>query len=116
MALSAGFAQAVTYFTAAYVVFTHTHIRVSTTVQTNLKNVSSRYPLTHSILSPLPVLASGEEKTDILLRGPGNEALLASLPEEQRAALRKAIAERINADIAAGVAVGNEALVLVVRK
>lgn len=57
-----------------------------------------------------------EEKAEILLRGPGHKTQLASMTEEQRVALRKAVIDRLNADMAAGIGMNHEALVLVVRK
>ena len=96
MALKAGFSQAVTFFTSTSVPI---FICVSLT-----------------FLSPMPVLLPAEEKVEMLLCGPGNEAQLASMTEQQRTDLRKAIAEHIRADIARGVPLNHEALVLVVRK
>lgn len=64
----------------------------------------------------MPVLLPVEEKVEMLLCGPGPEAQLAAMTEQQRADLRKAMAEHIRADIARGVALNHDALVLVVRK
>ena len=62
------------------------------------------------------MLLSGEAKANVLFRGPGNEAQLASMTEEQRTSWRRRVIEKIDADIAIGGHLSNEIAVLVVRK